>query len=173
VEQFMNKVICGTGHRPPKLGGYNDRTWQQVLSLATLVLSKLKPTKVISGMALGWDQALAFAAITGNIPLTAAIPFAGQELRWPSHAQHKYHWILDGATRVVRLQNCAPENMAQTVLWMQQRNEQMVDHADVVLALWDGIEKGGTWNCVEYARRVEKPVVNCWAKFATLARETL
>jgi uncharacterized phage-like protein YoqJ len=44
---------------------------------------------------------------------------------------------------------------------MQTRNKWMVDHSDMVLSLWDG-SAGGTANCIEYARHVDKPVVNIW-----------
>lgn len=39
----------------------------------------------------------------------------------------------------------------------QQRNQWMVDRADAVLAVWDG-SPGGTANCVNYARKVGKPI---------------
>lgn len=44
---------------------------------------------------------------------------------------------------------------------MQVRNEWMVDHCDLLVALWDG-SSGGTGNCVRYARRVGRPTVNLW-----------
>ena len=39
---------------------------------------------------------------------------------------------------------------------MQKRNMYMVDRADLVLAIWNGEEKGGTWNTIRYARKKEK-----------------
>jgi uncharacterized phage-like protein YoqJ len=36
---------------------------------------------------------------------------------------------------------------------MQVRNQWMVDHAMVVMAVWDGKQSGGTWNCIQYARQ--------------------
>jgi uncharacterized phage-like protein YoqJ len=33
----------------------------------------------------------------------------------------------------------------------QERNEWMVDRAHVVIAVWDGQKKGGTWNTIKYA----------------------
>lgn len=38
---------------------------------------------------------------------------------------------------------------------MQKRNEYMVDHSDIVLAVWNG-KKSGTENCIKYAEK--------WAK---------
>jgi uncharacterized phage-like protein YoqJ len=41
---------------------------------------------------------------------------------------------------------------------MQIRNEWMVDRADQVIAIWDGTS-GGTANCVEYATKMNKPIL--------------
>jgi hypothetical protein len=40
----------------------------------------------------------------------------------------------------------------------------MVDHADMVIALWDGTS-GGTANCVNYAKAQHKQIVNVWASW--------
>ena len=34
----------------------------------------------------------------------------------------------------------------------------MVDAADIVLAVWDGKECGGTWNTIKYARDKRKEI---------------
>jgi len=48
---------------------------------------------------------------------------------------------------------------------MQTRNIWMVDNCDLVLALWDGSD-GGTGNCIKYANKIGKPIVNLWDKYA-------
>lgn len=157
MDQFKNKVLCGTGHRPDKLGGYQDWVWDMLCNLALRVLTRLQPTQVISGMAQGWDQALAWAARAKEIPYIAAVPFLGFEERWPIASKKAYLSLLHSASQVVYV--CDPGYAA----WkMQTRNEWMVDHADAVVALWNGDRSGGTWNCVEYAWKVEKPVIQCW-----------
>ena len=35
----------------------------------------------------------------------------------------------------------------------------MVDNCDLLLAVWDGVEAGGTWLTVNYARKIGKPIV--------------
>ena len=35
----------------------------------------------------------------------------------------------------------------------QKRNRYMVDKSDLVFAVWNGEEKGGTWNTIRYAER--------------------
>ena len=41
---------------------------------------------------------------------------------------------------------------------MAKRNRYMVDKADLVLAIWNGHESGGTWNTIQYARSKGKPI---------------
>jgi len=150
-------TICGTGHRPPALGGYSKDILRALIDLATVWLASNKPGKVISGMALGWDTALAIAAIRRGIPTHAYVPCPGQSRRWPEEHKMRYLKILAKCSSVL-----TAHPKGYTPECMQRRNELMVDDADLVLALWNGVEKGGTWNCVRYARKVGRPVVNLW-----------
>lgn len=149
-------IICGTGHRPNKVGGYSKEAQSKLYYLAKGWLADNRPDKVISGMALGWDQALANAAYVLDIPYIAAVPFAGQQQAWPEESREFFDKLLGHAEEIVIVSagNYAP--------WkMQVRNEWMVDHCDTVLALWDG-SAGGTGNCIKYANKVGKPIVNLW-----------
>lgn len=47
----------------------------------------------------------------------------------------------------------------------------MVEYSDAVLALWDGTT-GGTGNCVEYARRVNKRLIPCWDEWVAYSTKT-
>lgn len=150
-------VVAGTGHRPEKLGGHSEQIHQRLRDLARAALIHYGPSKVISGMALGWDTALAEAALDLGIPLVAAVPFAGQESRWPAASQERYRAILARATEVVIV------SMGSYGVWkMQVRNEWMVDRCDKLLTLWDGSE-GGTGNCVAYAKRVQREMAHLWS----------
>lgn len=152
-------TIAATGHRPHKLGGHTNQVRLALGGLATEYLARTRPAKVISGMALGWDQAVAGACIALGIPLIAAVPFEGQECRWPQEAQERYRWILGEAERVVVV--CSgPGGRA-----MQIRNEWMVDNTDRIVALWDG-SWGGTFNCIQYAEKRGVPVENLWLRWS-------
>ena len=72
-------IIAATGHRPDKLGGYGSIVADRLFHLAYETLEELAPTLVISGMALGWDMAVAEAAFCLDIPFHAYRPFEGQE----------------------------------------------------------------------------------------------
>jgi hypothetical protein len=76
-------ILAATGHRPDKLGGYDLSIYRKLVGLAYSYLRKQTPDVVISGMALGWDQAVAEAAVKASTPFIAAIPFRGQESKWP------------------------------------------------------------------------------------------
>jgi len=156
-------ILAGTGHRPDKLGGYGAAVSARLVDLARAALIRYRPNEVISGMALGWDTALALAAIELGIPLTAAIPFEGQECKWRPEQQEQFRAILALATTVAIV---SPGGYA---VWkMQTRNEWMVDRATGVLALWNGTG-GGTGNCIEYARTRQVEIVNLWGAWARYA----
>lgn len=152
-------IHAATGHRPDKLGGYGTDTEARLITLATAQLTTDRPEEAISGMALGWDMAWAFAALELGIAVHAAIPFEGQETRWPSSSQQKWAHILKRCAKVTYV--CDPGYAA----WkMQVRNAWMVDNSTKVIALWDG-SSGGTGNCIRYATKAKKPIVNLWSKY--------
>lgn len=153
-------VLAVTGHRPHKLGGYDGYLFAQLVNFATAILMESQPKKIITGMALGWDIALAEAALGLHIPYIAAVPFEGQEARWR---------VLD-VLRYQRLMKAAAECVVVTpgayARWkFQDRNEWMVNHSNEVLALWDGSD-GGTANCVGYAQKQGRLVMNVWLAWA-------
>ena len=152
-------IIAGTGHRPNKLGGYGDVAEERLSQFALTELRALQPDVLISGMALGWDQAIANAALTLGIPLHCYVPFEGHPNLWPPRSQRRYARILSRAA-LVRV--CSPGGFMPTK--MQFRNRCMVDDCTMLLALWNGSD-GGTANCVAYARSVGRLQVNCWERF--------
>lgn len=149
--------LAGTGHRPNKLNNEYDLKGPLTKAIAFEVyriFDELRPTQIISGMALGFDMILAICAIRKNIPFIAAIPFAGQELKWPHSSQVLYRTILESSL-------CSPIIVCEGEYapWkMHRRDEWMVDNADKVLACWDGT-KGGTGYTVEYATKINKPLI--------------
>lgn len=159
LDTMRARIIAGTGHRPDKLGGYSPAATKRLQGFAEFVLDLARPRGVITGMALGWDQALANAAARCGIPYVAAVPFKGQESRWPFFSRQEYDLLLRNARKVVYV--CEPGYAA----WkMQRRNEWMVDQCDVLFAVWNGTD-GGTANCVRYAEKQGRPVVNAWQDF--------
>lgn len=158
-----------TGHRPPKIGGY-DRDNQLrrelrarfteialcVVASHPLEIGNVK-AEVYTGMAQGWDQDVACACIRAELPFVACVPFAGQERFWTPDAQEDHAAILSRAKRVNVLAS-QPQSKAEAVRLLHARNRFIVDSTDVVIACFDG-SSGGTSNCVDYARRRSKRVI--------------
>lgn len=149
-------TIALTGHRPNKLGmeyEHDGPVSQSLMRQMEACITNYGATKIITGMALGADTLWALTAIRMGIPFIAAIPFKGQERMWPMHSQQRYKDILAKAESVVVV--CEGEYAA----WkMQKRNEWMVDNCDVLIAVWDGT-RGGTSNCITYAKSKNKTMV--------------
>lgn len=155
-------ILAATGHRPEKLGGYGDDARHELEAFAVRTLATLRVQQVISGMALGWDQAVAEACLFLGVPFIAAVPFYGQDRRWPGSARERYLRLLGRAMRVEMLSAVEPASNGQAAKLLDARNRWMVDHAEQMLALWNGSLIGGTANCVAYAERRRKSVLNVW-----------
>lgn len=152
-------IIAGTGHRSDKLPnketGYilPNPTYNYICQQIEKILLEEKPDKVISGMALGFDQYLANVAIKLKIPLVAAVPFKGQELAWPQHSQKVFNKLLERASEIVYV-----SEGGYAAYKMQIRNEFMADSCDKLLACWNG-SNGGTANCINYAKSINKEII--------------
>lgn len=158
------KIVFGTGHRPDKLkGGWKN--WEnhyiELSEFCAAILEQENPDIVISGMALGWDFALAKAATKLNIPFHAYIPCKNQECKWPANSQKEYLHLLSLSRKKVTISE------HYTNSCMQQRNIAMVDAASYGLALWNGTD-GGTSNCIKYANSKKKEIINVWDIYNSL-----
>lgn len=152
-----------TGHRPDKLGGYGDVTDRKLYDLAfNFIIKQPINSKYISGMALGWDTAVARVCVYIDLDWTAAVPFAGQADAWPQIARDRYY---DLVTRCSRVQVISEGGYAPHK--MHKRNEWMVDHCDILVALWNG-SVGGTGSCVRYAQKKHVHIINLWDKWRAM-----
>jgi uncharacterized phage-like protein YoqJ len=154
-----------TGHRPQRLGGYGLKVYQRLCDLARACWHKHKPGRVVVGMALGWDQACARAALDVGIPFTAAIPYDGQEELWSPWQKKQYYELLKQASTVTVV--CPG---AYSPVKLKERNQLVVKLSDKLLALWDGDAHSGTGQCVGMATRAGKPVINQWASWVKYAK---
>lgn len=165
-------IFAGTGHRPPRLNlGYDQASQDKLFRFAIEELKKLErdlepdltvpgSISIVSGMALGWDQALAKAALHLEWGVCAAPAFEGMESKWPKESQAVYNEILAASFMVQFV--CPPGYSPRKFI---ERDHWMVDHCDKVIALWDGLKKGGTWATVDYAQKKRIPVVNVWEHY--------
>jgi uncharacterized phage-like protein YoqJ len=153
-------VIAVTGHRPDAINSdytYTTKPWQNIKTELAAVFTEQGATRIITGMALGVDTVAAQVAQRLYIPYTAAVPFKGQENRWPESSKVLYRALLANADEVVYV---SPGGYAG---WkMHRRNAYMVDRAardqGLLTAVWNGDKKGGTWGCLQYAFKEKLPV---------------
>lgn len=154
-------ILAGTGHRPNKLNKEWDMDGPMSFDIMTEIadsFDELKPTKIITGMALGYDMLLAQVAIFHKLPVIAAIPFPGQELKWSKKAQEIYNTILSNP---LVEKNILTEGGFSN--WkMHHRNKWMCNNANAVLACWNGVEDGGTAACLDYAHQKGLQIYNVW-----------
>lgn len=153
-------IICGTGHRPQfcPCGFDNKHQWLKDLKndLATALIVN-NANKIIAGGAIGWDTWLAEVAVELNIPLHLYLPFRGQELRWPKESQEKYHELIDKAVEVRYIEPYYSSTA------FHRRDRAMVDDSDKVFSLLNPeASTGGTYYTVQYAKRLDKQVINFW-----------
>jgi len=147
-------IVGFTGHRPDKLGAWDPLcpVVERVKTAIRQFLVETQPEHVITGMALGVDQWAAYEAIDLGIPFVAALPCDNPESPWPLTSQKRFHELLVKAQQVVVV------SPGPYKPWkLQRRNEWIVQNCDLLAAVWDG-SRGGTANCVGYARSIEREV---------------
>lgn len=169
--------VALTGHRPPKLGGY-DITTKEYNSLQKdlelLIEEYLEDHDSLwghSGLALGadtvWSKAILNmkAKYPERVFFHAEIPMMTQSSKW-FKKEDKEFWQeqLDQCDKYSLYSNVAPnEHMDKrmAVEALNKRNIGMIDHADVVVAIWDG-SNSGTKHAVTHAKRTDKEVIQIY-----------
>src|SRR6266404_2788194 len=116
-------------------------------------LKELGPSCTISGMAVGFDQLAAVICIRLGIPFIAAVPFIGQESKWPEHVQKQYIKILGKAKEIIIV---SPGDFDGEKFHI--RNEYIVDNSEKLLAYYNG-KPSGTGHCVKYAEKKFKEII--------------
>lgn len=174
--------IAFTGHRPLKIGGYDWHSKKNkhiMLKLYSVIIKNtikenntMPPYHFICGGALGIDQ-MAFSCCHDIckrfsnclITLELAIPFKNQSCKWFNQQDvERYNsqkQEADMVTYVDKLDKYKIKGYQEDVYYpakMQKRNEYMVDNCDLLIAVWDG-SKGGTANCVNYAKKLNKRII--------------
>ena len=157
------KTCCCTGHRPKgfpfeygidkqKHGEYLQSLEQKIL----LAINEYGITHFISGMALGVD--LDFAEIvlklreSFSLTLECAVPCPNQTYKWQLKDILRYDKILKAANEVnVISDRYSPECMLK-------RNRYMVDKSNLVIAVFNGVQSGGTWYTINYAESKGKTI---------------
>lgn len=115
-------------------------------------------TDFLSGMAQGTDLwcsqiVLALRKKAPELGLHCVLPCADQEKEWSISAQEQYHDILRQADEVIYINHAYHEGC------MLERNHFLVDHSEILLAVWNGRRRSGTGATVGYARKCGREII--------------
>lgn len=173
--------IALTGHRPNKLYGYNlnhPKYKELQLILETIIEKALTRNQIVvghSGLALGadtiWSKAI-FAMKTkypDRVKFHAEIPMMTQSDVWFKQSDKDY-WqyqidnadmssVYDSEFSQYKETHTEQESKYRAIKALDKRNKGMMEHADVVIAVYDGT-KGGTRNAVNDVKRLgNRPLI--------------
>ncbi len=157
------KSVAFTGHRPEKLPwGVDDNSPDGVLFKFRLretleYLIGRGYTDFLSGAARGFDTIAAEMVISLRevypwIRLTVVLPCADQARRWNDADRSRWENIITNSDHVETLARSYDRSC------MFRRNRYLVDHADLVLACYDGDPHSGTGMTVNYAHNKDVKV---------------
>lgn len=160
------KTCCLTGHRPRGFPwNYHDTGCDEHQEYLYTLLQKIKTliekygcTHFISGLAIGADTDFVTLCLDlrdkqyPNITVEGAIPCPNQDAKWTTSDRRKYQELL------MRLDKVTQVSDHYTAACFQKRNEYMIDHSDIVIAVWNGEQKGGTFNSIRYAKKTNKQI---------------
>lgn len=160
----MESSCAFTGHRPGSFHfGDNEehpdcRRIKRVMRSQITSLIENGVTTFLTGMALGVDLwgaelILELKKRRPGLQLIAAIPCEGQANHWSAEQQERYFNILHRCDEIVLISHHYTRDC------MFRRNRWLVDHADFVLAVYNGAPTGGTAYTVRYACKKRRTVI--------------
>lgn len=162
---MMNEKDCAfTGHRPHKFPWKYDETDSRCVALKAALAEQIKKlaeegvTDFFSGGADGVDcwAALNVLALREKNPalrLHCILPHEGQADRWSDPAQERYRLVLRQADSVEYVSREYYEGC------MLDRNRRLVESAGLLLAVYNGEQRGGTAATIRYARKLGRQIV--------------
>ena len=153
-----------TGHRPSKFPWKYNETDSRCVALKSALTEQIKllthagVTQFLSGMAEAVDtwSALSVLALRERNPaikLHCILPCRDQADRWSTPSQKLYHSILEQADSAVLVSREYHANC------MLDRNRFMVDHASILLAVYNGEKRSGTAATMRYAHRMGREII--------------
>lgn len=156
-------ICCVTGHRPkgfPFPHGTDCFESEEYLILLEAQITELINsgyTRFISGMAEGADMDFAEIILDLRVDYTfisleAVLPYPFVMPKNPTNVHFDKQEIIAQSNAVIVVSPCYFRGC------LQKRNRYMVDKSDLVLAIWNGERKGGTWDTIKYARKEGKEI---------------
>lgn len=162
----MEQLTCAfSGHRPEKLPWGTDESDPRCVALKIQMERELRRLceagvgHFMFGMARGTDQYFldVLTALRESYPLkiTAAVPCRYQQKLWPQPDKRRYLTQLGKCDEIRVLEDAYSHGC------MLRRNRYMVEHADMLMTVYDGLG-GGTGATVAYARARGLKIISLW-----------
>lgn len=175
--------ISFSGHRPnrPTMYGYdyNSRGNLKIKELTLIqiltVLAERNPKKVIfrCGGALGFDsmafdvcQSIKRNVKDSEIIVEMCIPFEKQSEKWPEYSKEYYEYqksLADNRVLVDTIDSykISPDEIPgeYNINKLKKRNKYLADNCQILISCCDN-KPSGTLQCVEYARKNNRIVIN-------------
>lgn len=160
----MIKTCCCTGHRPKGFPWHYHLNTEKTESYRKELTIKIEKaiangfSHFLTGMALGADMDFAECVLSlrdkKRLPITleAVIPCADQTKCWNEKDIFRYEQILQHIDSSIILSKTYTNDC------MLARNRNMVDRSDLVIAVFNGIQRGGTWYTIRYAQSQNVPL---------------
>ena len=158
----MDRATCAfTGHRPHKFPWKYDETDSRCVALKAALteqiieLTETGISDYYCGGADGVDSWAALAVLklrekSPAIQLHCILPHEGQADKWNDSAQRRYRFILEQADFV---EYVSREYYSGCML---KRNHRLVEAAGLLLAVYNGEQRGGTAATIRYARKLKR-----------------
>ncbi len=155
---MKDSTCCFTGHRPNSLPCKYDESHRHCLLIKEKLKSMIRLaigagyTTFLSGMAIGTDLWAAEAVISlktefPQISLVAILPYANQANRWGDNLKARYNKVISNCNDVISLQQEYSKGC------MHNRNRELINRSNRVIAVYDGRETGGTAYTVSLAMK--------------------
>lgn len=135
-------TITITGHRPKRIKGKETLINEWLKQK----FDELKPDLVVTGMAQGVDQIAAWICYDEEIPYYCYFPY-----KKALHSEQEFLLDNSAGRTWMKEKYDGPQDFTE-------RDKRMVEMCDMVLAVWDGQEYGGTWDTMEYAKKLDKQI---------------
>lgn len=183
-EIYVSQVLSFSGHRFPDIEKYNTLDFLSFLKkkLYEFFLKRDDKYKLenivgaVCGGQIGFDLAAQQFAIENKIPLHICLPYNYSLFtqRWNSdllkdillkHIECASHITVVDCQPYYRMKYDLPVGTYH-VSKLQWRNQYMIDNSDATLLyLNPSVNKGGTYNALQYCKKVGKPHQNMWSEY--------
>ncbi len=148
-------IIAWTGHRP---GVFADARAARDAGerVASAVLGRAWPAEFISGGQRGVDQWAASTALARGVPYHLVLPMPNARFcaGWTAADRATLEALLARAASVAIVDSSG----ALGALAYDLRNEAVVRRADLLVAVWTGMRRGGTFHTICTAWALGVPV---------------